>query len=221
MWVFANNSGFIVELAVRQKALLVFAEHVGAGAGGTARGAGTPLGWGRKARSGETPLGWGAGSSGDPIKPGLGAGGAQWGPSESRGRGAGGSATPPHCLQRYYGKSLPFGAQSTRPGHTELLTVEQALADFAVLLQALRKELGVPHVPAIAFGGRWVPSTGSVPTPRQTPSKLLGPSGRPTGAAPAQPAGPSQPCPLGPCLCLTRHRWARVLGSALRDLGLP
>lgn len=115
VWAFANNSGFILELAAQQAALVVFAEHVGTAAGGR--------GWGSRWR----PQGWARARPLTPRRP-----------------------------QRYYGKSLPFGERSTQRGHLELLTVEQALADFARLLQALRRDLGARDVPAITFGGRWV-----------------------------------------------------------------
>lgn len=60
------------------------------------------------------------------------------------------------CLfQRYYGKSLPFGKESFNIPQVGLLTVEQALADYAVMIRELKEQLAASHCPVIVFGGRW------------------------------------------------------------------
>jgi lysosomal Pro-X carboxypeptidase len=54
---------------------------------------------------------------------------------------------------RYYGKSMPFGNDSYKdPQHFGYLTSEQALADYADLLQFLNPEI---RRPVIAFGGSY------------------------------------------------------------------
>ncbi|TMS07514.1 Lysosomal Pro-X carboxypeptidase [Larimichthys crocea] len=58
---------------------------------------------------------------------------------------------------RYYGESLPFGPDSYSDSkHLNYLTSEQALADFAVLIQDMKSTLpGAQHSPVIAIGGSY------------------------------------------------------------------
>lgn len=56
---------------------------------------------------------------------------------------------------RYYGKSLPFGGQWQDNYHYQYLTVEQAIADYAVILTNLKQQLGWPKRKVIAFGGSY------------------------------------------------------------------
>ncbi len=58
-------------------------------------------------------------------------------------------------FQRFYGESLPFGVnKSFIHPYVDLLTVEQALADFATLINHIKKSFNATTSPVIAFGGR-------------------------------------------------------------------
>lgn len=57
-------------------------------------------------------------------------------------------------MQRYYGESLPFGKASFGVPAVGLLTVEQALADYAVMISGLKEQLAATRCPVIVFGGR-------------------------------------------------------------------
>lgn len=113
-----------------------------------------------------------------------------------RGEGAGGGpglggqpclsppSAPPALFQRYYGKSLPFGEASFERGNVGLLSIEQALADYAVLISELKQQYEAEDTPVIAFGGRRV-----LPVPGPPPLSLRLPTlpntSRPRGAGPA------------------------------------
>lgn len=60
----------------------------------------------------------------------------------------------PFFIQRYYGKSQPFGKDSFNVPEIGLLTVEQALADYAVMITELKTQLAATRCPVIVFGGR-------------------------------------------------------------------
>jgi lysosomal Pro-X carboxypeptidase len=54
---------------------------------------------------------------------------------------------------RYYGESLPFGKKSFE--HMQWLSAEQALADYATLIRALKGERQLEGAPVIGFGGSY------------------------------------------------------------------
>jgi len=56
---------------------------------------------------------------------------------------------------RYYGTSLPFGEQSFDGDNIGLLTMEQALADFAELITHLKEKNNAPNAQVITFGGSY------------------------------------------------------------------
>jgi len=58
---------------------------------------------------------------------------------------------------RYYGESLPFGKESYKDAaHLGYLTSEQALADFATLIDHIKKTMpGAENSPVVAFGGSY------------------------------------------------------------------
>ncbi|KAI9994151.1 hypothetical protein PInf_016716 [Phytophthora infestans] len=53
---------------------------------------------------------------------------------------------------RYFGKSVPFGLDVL--DHMEFLSTQQAMADYAVLIEMLKRDLKV-DVPVIGFGGSY------------------------------------------------------------------
>jgi hypothetical protein len=59
---------------------------------------------------------------------------------------------------RYYGKSMPYGTMeaSYKDADTlSTLTLEQALADFAILVTDLKRNLSAKASPVILFGGSY------------------------------------------------------------------
>jgi len=56
---------------------------------------------------------------------------------------------------RFFGESWPFGNELESVRHLDVFTYDQALADYAVLLTALKRERGDACCPTITFGGSY------------------------------------------------------------------
>lgn len=63
------------------------------------------------------------------------------------------------CLQhRYYGESMPYGSREEAYKNVTTLahlTAEQALADYAVLITELKRNLSAQACPVVLFGGSY------------------------------------------------------------------
>lgn len=57
--------------------------------------------------------------------------------------------------ERFYGKSLPFGADSSLAANRVFLSTEQILNDYVDLLDHIKTSLNATDCPAIAFGGSY------------------------------------------------------------------
>lgn len=57
---------------------------------------------------------------------------------------------------RFYGKSFPYPVNEAFDlDHVGLLSIEQALADYAVLITSLKEQWGIPDSPVVTFGGSY------------------------------------------------------------------
>jgi len=57
---------------------------------------------------------------------------------------------------RYYGQSLPFGQDSFNPENIGYLSIEQALADYATLIPAIKNSINAPEdAIVVSFGGSY------------------------------------------------------------------
>ncbi|XP_078082763.1 uncharacterized protein LOC144502552 isoform X1 [Mustelus asterias] len=56
---------------------------------------------------------------------------------------------------RYYGKSLPFGKKSYDKSNIEFLTIEQAVADYVILITQLKADHNANNCSVIVFGGSY------------------------------------------------------------------
>ncbi|CAH8635802.1 unnamed protein product [Heterobilharzia americana] len=55
---------------------------------------------------------------------------------------------------RYYGKSLPFDKSFQQP-YIQYLSINQALADYAYLIEGVKRKFNITRSPVIAFGGSY------------------------------------------------------------------
>ena len=56
---------------------------------------------------------------------------------------------------RYYGKSLPYGEDSFQPNNIGYLSIEQTLADYAILIKHIQKEYNAYNASTFAMGGSY------------------------------------------------------------------
>ena len=60
-----------------------------------------------------------------------------------------------YAEHRYFGESMPFGEQSFDLQNVGFLSVAQALADYALIVQELKRELNLQNAVFIAVGGSY------------------------------------------------------------------
>lgn len=66
------------------------------------------------------------------------------------------SGLPLMVISSFYGESTPFGNNSDNSAKTlGYLTSTQALADYAILITSLKRNLSAEDAPVVVFGGSY------------------------------------------------------------------